>query len=69
MLTTTDAKQGRVGQWPGGLGSLRESSLRSYTQSGRLPVTALHINIIPLPVTMNKQIKNPLVKLNFQQSQ
>ena len=24
MLTTTDAKQRRVGQWPGGLRSLRE---------------------------------------------
>ena len=30
---------------------------------------ALVINIIPLPVTMNRKIKKPPVKLNFQQSQ
>ena len=31
--------------------------------------TALQINIIPLPVTMNRKIKKPPLKLNFRQSQ
>ena len=30
---------------------------------------ALQINIIPLPVTMNREIKKPPVKLNFGRSQ
>ena len=30
---------------------------------------ALQINVIPLPVTMNRKIKKPPVKLNFWQSQ
>ena len=32
-------------------------------------VLALQINIIPLLVSMNRKIKKPLVKLNFQHSQ
>ena len=31
-------------------------------------VAAQQINIIPLPVTINRKIKKPLVKLNFRQS-
>ena len=31
--------------------------------------TALQINIIPLPVTMNRKMKKPPVKLNFRRSQ
>ena len=31
--------------------------------------SALQINIIPLPVTVNRKIKKPPIKLNFWQSQ
>ena len=30
--------------------------------------SALQINIVPLPVTMNRKIEKPLVKLNFRRS-
>ena len=30
--------------------------------------TALQINIIPLPITMNRKMKKPPVKLNFRRS-
>ena len=48
------------------------SSLQLFTtKSLGVPGTqaALQINIIPLLVTMNRKIKKPLVKLDFQQSQ
>ena len=31
--------------------------------------SALQMNIIPLPVTINRKLKKPPVKSNFQQSQ
>ena len=33
------------------------------------PLSVLQINIIPLPVTMNRKVKNTPVKLNFWLSQ
>ena len=34
-----------------------------------VPISALQISIIPLPVTTNRKIKKPPVKLNFRRSQ
>ena len=45
--------------------------LSSYQSFSRLlhTTSALQINIIPLPVTMNRKIKKPPAKLNFRRSQ
>ena len=43
-------------------------SLIKSIRSSLNHLPALQINIIPLPVTMNRKIKKPPVKLHFQQS-